>query len=288
MKMPKSQFSQVLDKGNFSGVRSGMLSFPSIDPVIFSIGPLQVRWYGMMYVLGFTASYFLVRCQINKLRLKTLAAEFENLNFILIISMVLGGRLGYVFFYNFSYYMEHPLEILATWHGGMSFHGGVLGLLVGGLLYCRRKELNFLETADIYVVTIPIGLGLGRIGNFINAELYGRVTEVPWAMVFPGGGALPRHPSQIYEALLEGLLLFIILWNLKTKKYTWKWGHGTMLGAFLVFYGIFRIFIEFFRQPDAHIGFMAGFITRGQLLSAVMICAGVILFFNVKKKTNES
>lgn len=264
---------------------SSMLSFPTIDPVIFNIGPLQIRWYGMMYVLGFAAAYMLVRLQINRYRLRALAAEFENLNFVLIICLVLGGRLGYVFFYNFSYYIQHPLEIFATWHGGMSFHGGVLGLVLGGYLFCRKKGLNFLETADIYVVTTPVGLGLGRIGNFINAELYGRVSDVPWAMVFPGGGPLARHPSQLYEAILEGLLLFVILWRLKTVKHLRRWGHGTMLAAFLALYGIFRIFIEFFRQPDAHIGFLAGFLTRGQLLSAVMICAGLILFFNVQKQT---
>lgn len=262
-----------------------MLSFPNIDPVLVSLGPLQVRWYGLMYVLGFCASYLLVRHQLQKFRLEKLAAEFENLNFMLIISLVLGGRLGYVLFYNFSYYLQHPLETLATWHGGMSFHGAVLGLILAGYLYCRKKGLNFLEAADIYVVTTPVGLGLGRLGNFINAELYGRVSNVPWAMVFPGGGPLARHPSQLYEALLEGVLLFIILWRLKTIKYRRRWGHGTMLAAFLMLYGIFRIVVEFFRQPDAHIGFLAGFLTRGQLLSAIMICAGLILYFNVK--TNQ-
>ncbi|MFH1217630.1 MAG: prolipoprotein diacylglyceryl transferase [Pseudomonadota bacterium] len=262
-----------------------MLSLPDIDPVILRLGPLQIRWYGMMYVLGFAASYFLVRYQVNKFRLEKLAAEFENLNFILIISLVLGGRLGYVFFYNSSYYMNHPLEILATWHGGMSFHGAVLGLLLGGYLFCRKKGLNFLETADIYVVTTPIGIGLGRIGNFINAELYGRVSDVPWAMVFPGAGPLPRHPSQLYEALIEGVLLFVLLWHLKTVKHRNRWAHGSMLAAFLGLYGIFRIFVEFFRQPDAHIGFLLGFVTRGQLLSVFMICAGLILYFNVKNKS---
>ncbi len=276
---------QLLDKRYFSGLKSAMLSLPDIDPVIFQLGPLQIRWYGMMYVLGFAASYFLVRHQMNTFRLDKLAAEFENLNFILIISLVLGGRLGYVFFYNASYYLSHPLEILATWHGGMSFHGAVLGLLLGGYLFCRKKGLNFLETADIYIVTTPIGLGLGRIGNFINAELYGRVSDVPWAMLFPGAGPLPRHPSQLYESLLEGLLLFVLLWRLKTEKQRHRWGHGTMLAAFLILYGVFRIFVEFFRQPDAHIGFLLGVVTRGQLLSAFMICAGLILYFNVKNRS---
>ncbi len=265
-----------------------MFSFPHIDPVIVSLGPLKVRWYGLMYVLGFMASWFLVRYQIQKLNLTRLEAEFENLNFILIICLVLGGRLGYVAFYNFSYYLQHPLEILATWHGGMSFHGGVLGIIIGGFIFCRKKGLNFLETADIYVITTPIGLGLGRIGNFINGELYGRVSDAPWAMVFPGGGPLARHPSQLYEALLEGVLLFVICWNLRAVKMSKQWGHGTLLAAFLLFYGIFRIIVEFFREPDAHIGFLAGFVTRGQLLSAAMICAGFILFITVKNKKNAN
>ncbi len=263
-----------------------MLSYPHIDPVLLKLGPLQVRWYGLMYVLGFCASYLLVRRQISQFHIKTLAEEFENLNFTLLISLVVGGRVGYVLFYNFSYYIDHPLEIFATWHGGMSFHGAVLGLILAGWLYCRKKRLNFLETADIYVVTTPIGLGLGRIGNFINGELFGRVSNVPWAMVFPGAGPAPRHPSQLYEALLEGVVLFIILWRLKNVKYRRGWAHGSMLAAFLIFYGVFRIFIEFFRQPDAQIGYLAGCITRGQLLSAVMICAGLILLFNVKNKSS--
>lgn len=256
-----------------------MLSFPQIDPVIIGVGPLKIRWYGLMYVLGFMASWLLVRYQIRTLQLQRLEVEFENLNFTLIICLVLGGRLGYVFFYNASYYLQHPLEILATWHGGMSFHGGVLGIIIGGFIFCRKKGLNFLETADIYVITTPIGLGLGRIGNFVNGELYGRVSDVPWAMVFPDGGPLARHPSQLYEALLEGVLLFIICWKLRAVKARKQWAHGTLLAAFLAFYGAFRSIVEFFREPDAHIGLMAGFLTRGQLLSSVMICAGFLLFF---------
>jgi len=196
------------------------MTFPNIDPIIFSLGPLHVRWYGLMYVLGFTASYLLVQKQIRDFSYKELTPHFENLNLVLILSVVLGGRLGYVFFYNFSYYMQHPLEIPATWTGGMSFHGAVIGCLVGGVLFTKIKKLNFWTCADLYVVTIPVGLGLGRLGNFINGELYGRTSDVPWAMVFPGGGPLPRHPSQLYELLLEGALLFTILWILKGRPCT--------------------------------------------------------------------
>lgn len=256
-----------------------MLPYPEIDPVLLRIGPLSLHWYGLMYVLGFCATFFLVRRQIRLYNIKELAPLFENLNMVLLISLVVGGRIGYVLFYNFSYYLRHPLEIINTLAGGMSFHGALLGVLVGGFWYCRRHHLDFLKMADIYVATIPVGLGLGRIGNFINGELYGRVTDVPWAMVFPDGGPLPRHPSQLYEAALEGVLLFVLLvWmaRLKRKK---GWGHGSVLALFLFYYGILRSFAELFRAPDSHIGLMAGFLSRGQLLSSVMIGGGALLFW---------
>jgi phosphatidylglycerol:prolipoprotein diacylglycerol transferase len=255
-----------------------MLNYPNIDPVIFAVGPLKVRWYGMMYVLGFVATLLLVKHQIKKFNFKELDIHFENLNLVLIISLVLGGRLGYVLFYNLPYYLSHPAEVLATWQGGMSFHGGMLGLIIGAVLFCRRKDLDFWRVADFYTVTIPIGLGLGRIGNFINGELYGRVTDVPWAMVFPGGGPLPRHPSQLYEALLEGPALFLILWFLKEKQTPpSSWPSGSMMAICMVLYGAIRIFVEFFREPDAHLGFIVAGFTMGQLLSVLMIAAGIVL-----------
>ena len=257
------------------------MTFPTIDPVIFSLGPLQVRWYGLMYVLGFAATYVLVQKQIRKFSYKELEPWFENLNLVLILSVVIGGRLGYVLFYNFSYYLQHPLEIPATWTGGMSFHGACLGVMLGGWLYVRKKKLEYWKCADLYAVTIPIGLGLGRLGNFINGELYGRASSVPWAMVFPGGGPQPRHPSQLYEMLLEGLLLFTLLWALKGKP--WKrnkyWPHGSMTALFLIGYGCVRMFVELFRQPDQHIGFLLGSITMGQLLSSLMILGGIFLWW---------
>ena len=262
-----------------------MMTFPNIDPVIFAIGPLQVRWYGLMYVLGFAATLLLVKYQIKKFSFKELDVHFENLNLVLILSLVLGGRLGYVLFYNLPYYLKHSLEILATWQGGMSFHGGMLGLIIGGIIFCRKKGLDFWRVADIYTVTIPIGLGLGRIGNFINAELYGRVTDVAWGMVFPGGGPLPRHPSQLYEAFLEGAVLFLILWFLKEKQNPpASWPSGSMMAICMILYGIFRIIVEFFREPDAHLGFITAGITMGQLLSSLMIAAGIILFLVRKKQ----
>ena len=250
-----------------------MLRFPKIDPSIIEIGPLKLRWYGLMYVLGFVAAYHLVRHQIKKFRLGNLEEHFENLNFVLLLSLVLGGRLGYVLFYNPGYYRRHPAEIIATWQGGMSFHGALIGLLLGGLIYCRRHRLDFWRVADLYVVAGPVGLGLGRIGNFINGELYGRVSEVPWAMVFPGGGPLPRHPSQLYEALLEGVLLFTILWRAKDRYRQ----AGAMLALFLVAYGVLRCVAELFRQPDPQLGFLFGPLTMGQLLSGGMITAGLLI-----------
>ena len=258
-----------------------MLSFPSIDPVIISLGPLQVRWYGLMYVLGFAASYILVRKQIRENNYHALALHFDNLNLLLIVAVVLGGRLGYVLFYNFSYYLRHPMEILATWNGGMSFHGACLALPVAGWLYCRHHQLDFWKCADIYTATVPIGLALGRIGNFLNGELFGRISTVPWAVVFPDGGPLPRHPSQLYEALLEGCLLFILLWSNRQKPWQQRpgWPHGTVLALFLVAYGVLRTSIESVREPDAHIGFIFGSLTMGQILSSLMILTGCAIWW---------
>ncbi|GAB6190258.1 prolipoprotein diacylglyceryl transferase [Desulfocastanea catecholica] len=256
------------------------LTFPEIDPIIFSLGPLHVRWYGLMYVLGFLASYALVRRQIREYQYQPLADHFENLNLVLILMVVVGGRLGYVFFYNFSYYLAHPLEIPATWTGGMSFHGACLALLLGGWIYCRKKNIDFWKTADIYAATLPIGLGLGRIGNFINGELYGRATDLPWGMVFPGGGPSPRHPSQLYESFLEGVVLFILLWSVRKKPWTRNryWPHGSIIALFLVGYGCLRIVVENFREPDQQLGYLFNLVTMGQLLSALMVICGLVVW----------
>jgi phosphatidylglycerol:prolipoprotein diacylglycerol transferase len=254
--------------------------FPNIDPVIFSVGPLHVRWYGLMYVLGFTASYLLVQAQLKRFSFPELQKHFENLNLFLILSVIVGGRLGYVLFYNFSYYLAHPLEIPATWSGGMSFHGACLAVFLTGWAFCRKNGIDFWKSADLYAVTLPIGLGLGRIGNFINGELFGRVTDVPWGMVFPGGGPLPRHPSQLYEAMLEGVCLFFLLWAVHRRPWLSKkyWPHGSIIALFFIGYGIVRIIVENFRQPDAQLGFVGGIFTMGQLLSLVMVIGGAILW----------
>ncbi len=264
------------------------LTYPEIDPIIFSLGPLHVRWYGLMYIFGFLATYLLVRKQISEFRYTQLSDHFENLNLVLILCVVIGGRLGYVLFYNFSYYLAHPLEIPATWTGGMSFHGACVALLIGGWIYCRKKKIDFWKTADIYAATFPIGICFGRIGNFINGELYGRVTDVPLGMVFPGGGPVPRHPSQLYEAFLEGFVLFMLLWSVRKKPWQKKqfWPHGTIISLFFVGYGCVRIIVENVREPDQQIGYLFDIFTMGQLLSTVMVAAGLLVWgFRVKKLT---
>jgi phosphatidylglycerol:prolipoprotein diacylglycerol transferase len=226
-----------------------------------------------MYLIGFACSYLLVRYQIKKRDLPISKETVQDIYFYIILGIIIGARLGYVFFYNISDYIRNPLEILAVWHGGMSFHGGLVGALLGGLYIQRKKELDFWLFSDLIFVTAPIGLGLGRIGNFINGELFGRITDVPWAMVFPGGGSLPRHPSQLYEAVFEGMVLFVLLWLLKDRMRT----RGCMTALFLVFYGVIRFVIEFFREPDLQVGFIVSFLTMGQILSFLMIIAGLYI-----------
>jgi len=246
----------------------------NIDPVIFDLGPIRVGWYGMMYVLGFLASYLLVRYQMKKKDSGLSKPEVENLYFYLILGLMIGARLGYVLFYDLKVYLADPFEIIAIWHGGMSFHGGLIGVLLVGILFSWKNRKSFWKIADLVIVTAPIGLGLGRIGNFINGELYGRVTQVPWGMIFPKGGALPRHPSQLYESAVEGGVLFLILWFIKDKKIP----TGGLLAIFLFLYGAFRFVLEFFREPDAQLGFIIGPFTMGQILCFFMILAGMGLF----------
>ncbi|GAB4413416.1 MAG: prolipoprotein diacylglyceryl transferase [Thermodesulfovibrionales bacterium] len=263
-----------------------MIQYPNISPEILRIGPFAVRWYGVMYLLGFASSYLLVKYQIKKKGL-SLGRDFvTSLYSYIILGLLAGARLGYVIFYNLSYYIQHPLEIFAVWHGGMSFHGGLIGSIVAGIVFCKKYRIDFWLVSDLVIVTAPIGLGLGRLGNFINGELYGRVTNVPWSMVFPSGGPLPRHPSQIYEFLLEGVTLFAILWFLKDKNLK----AGVISSLFLILYGMFRFTVEFFREPDLQLGFIIGPFTMGQVLSAGMIAfgAGILLHlisgFKIKMK----
>jgi phosphatidylglycerol---prolipoprotein diacylglyceryl transferase len=259
-----------------------MIPYPNIPPEIvkfgpfdiagYEVGPIAIRWYGLMYLFGFLASWFLVRYQIKKQKLDLGPDFIETLYSYLVLGLLLGARLGEVIFYNPVYYFNNPSEIIAIWNGGMSFHGGLIGAVVAGLMYCHKAGVDKLLVADMVMVTAPIGLGLGRIANFINGELYGRVTDVSWAMIFPGQ-VLPRHPSQIYEFFLEGVLLFAILWFVREHV-----RRGTITALFLVLYGIFRSFAELFREPDEQLGFFLSFLTMGQILSGLMIIAGIVIY----------
>ncbi len=252
----------------------------NFDPILVQLGPVRVSWYGLMYVFGFLASYFLVLYQMKHKDFGISRQEVDSIYFYLALGLIIGARLGYVLFYDLSMYRKDPFEILFIWRGGMSFHGGLIGVLVGWFIFCWKNKKSLWRTADLFVITAPIGLGLGRIGNFINGELYGRVTQVPWGMIFPKGGPLPRHPSQLYESVLEGGVLFFILWFMKEKKLP----PGGLLAAFLSLYGGFRFFLEFFREPDVQLGFVFGPFTMGQVLSSFMIAVGIFLLFFLKKE----
>jgi phosphatidylglycerol:prolipoprotein diacylglycerol transferase len=257
-----------------------MIPHPSIDPEIVRFGPLSIRWYGVMYLIGFAASYLLVKEQIKKRGLSLSRDFLESLYTCIILGLVIGARLGYIFFYDLSAYLRHPLEILAVWHGGMSFHGGLIGSVACGIWYCRRSRADAWLVADLVTATAPIGLGMGRLGNFINGELYGRVTDMPWGMIFPNGGVIPRHPSQLYEFFLEGVVLFAVLWIVKDRVRR----SGVLLSIFIMLYGGIRIFVEFFREPDSQLGLVLGPFTMGQLLSACMVLGGLVLYFTRQKK----
>jgi len=227
-----------------------------------------------MYVIGFLLVYRLGKQQIierGEWETQVPAQHYEGLFSWLILGVLIGGRLGYALFYNFSYYFSHPVEILYVWQGGMSFHGGLIGPVVAGWYYCRRHELPFLMLADRLFTAAPLALAFGRLGNFINAELWGRVTDAPWGMIFPNAGPEPRHPSQLYELSLEGIALFCVLWFTRRKE----WPNGARVALFLVGYAAARIFCEFFRQPDPQIGFLFGPVTMGMVLSSLMLVAGV-------------
>jgi phosphatidylglycerol:prolipoprotein diacylglycerol transferase len=252
-----------------------LIPYPHINPEIVRIGPFAVRWYGLMYLFGFAASYVLVTYQVKKKSLAMSRDFLDSLYTFIVLGLIIGARLGYVLFYNLSFYLQHPLEIFAVWEGGMSFHGGLIGSVLAGLWCCKRFAKDPWQVADLVMVTAPIGLGFGRLGNFINGELYGRVTDVPWAMVFPAGGPLPRHPSELYEFFLEGVVLFTVLWIVKDRVRK----AGVLTALFITLYGVFRFLVEFFREPDAQLGFILGPFTMGQVLSACMALVGAILLY---------
>ena len=253
-----------------------MLTYPNIDPVAISIGPLSIHWYGLMYLVGFTIAYYLMLHRAKQPNSGWTKDQVGDLIFYSAMGVVLGGRFGYVIFYNFDKFLNDPLWLFAIWEGGMSFHGGLLGVAVAVYLFARRYKKTFYGVTDFGTPMVPIGLLTGRLGNFIGGELWGRTTDVPWAMVFPKGGPDPRHPSQLYEMALEGFVLFAIMWIYSRKP------RPTMAvsGTFLIGYGAFRFFVEFFREPDSHIGFdLLGSITRGQLLCIPMIVFGAAIIY---------
>jgi phosphatidylglycerol---prolipoprotein diacylglyceryl transferase len=251
-----------------------LLPYPHIDPVLVRLGPLAIRWYGLAYVAAFIGAAFVLRELNSRWRLHL--SEDDQLEILLaaVIGVIVGARLGYVVFYGLGTYLKAPLTIFALWDGGMSFHGGLIGILIAGIVESRRLKVPFLTLCDIGAVAAPIGFFFGRLANFVNDELWGRVTSVPWAMVFPNApGGLPRHPSQLYEAALEGLVLFAVMWMLSRRVRP----RGTEIGWLLLLYGCFRTFVEFFRQPDVQIPALPFGVTMGQLLSVPMIVAGAAL-----------
>lgn len=263
---------------------SKYIEFPNFDPVIFHIyGPMALRWYSLAYILGIVIGWFYIKFIIQKYKPARFSLKYlDDLVAWVVLGVVIGGRMGHILFYDFMRYLTHPLEIFKVWEGGMSFHGGLLGVVVSSYIFSKRRKLAFLQITDLMALATPIGLGLGRIANFINGEVFGRVTDVPWAVLFPAGGYLPRHPSQLYEAFLEGLALFVIINVLVLGKNRLS-RHGYASGLFLLGYGSFRIIIEFFREPDAHLGYFLTCITMGQIISLPLVVFGISLIKRSKK-----
>ncbi len=250
-----------------------MLTAPNIDPVALQLGPVQVHWYGLMYVIGFVALWWLAGRRAKQPGSGWTPEQVSDIVFYGALGVILGGRLGYVVFYNLNVYLANPWSVFRVWDGGMSFHGGLVGVMLAMWLWGRTQQKSFLQVADFLAPWVPIGLGAGRIGNFLNQELWGRVTDVPWGMVFRNAGVLPRHPSQLYQAALEGLVLLIILWLFSRKPHP----TGAVTGLFGMLYGVFRFGVEFVREPDAQLGFVLGPLTQGQLLSLPMIIIGAAI-----------
>jgi len=260
-----------------------MIIYPNIDPVALAIGPLKIHWYGISYLVAFLGSWLLLHYRTKNFDSPIQSKQIDDILFYAAVGVIIGGRLGYTLFYNFDHFIHNPIVLLQIWNGGMSFHGGLLGVLIAMWLYARKIGVSFFQITDFIAVVVPFGLGCGRIGNFINAELWGRPSDLPWAMVFPTDPlALPKHPSMLYEFLLEGVLLFIILWIYAGKKRPIQ----AISGLFLIFYGLFRFLVEIVRQPDAHMGdngfIYSDWLTQGMLLSVPMILFGLWLFYTAK------
>ncbi|WP_025386727.1 prolipoprotein diacylglyceryl transferase [Legionella oakridgensis] len=259
-----------------------MLAFPHIDPVAFSLGPVSVHWYGLMYLLGFLLAWILAHWRVKHYQLDWTSEQIGDLIFFSAIGVIIGGRLGYMLFYNTQQLIHQPWVIFKLWEGGMSFHGGLLGVILALWLFAYKVKKRFLDVTDFVVPLVPLGLAAGRAGNFINGELWGRPTDVPWAMIFPQVDFQPRHPSQLYEFGLEGIALFILVWWYASKPRPL----GCVSAVFFVGYAISRLIVECFRQPDAQLGFIAfGWLTMGQLLSIPMLLIGIVFLW---MKRNEN
>ncbi|WP_210397141.1 prolipoprotein diacylglyceryl transferase [Motiliproteus sediminis] len=251
-----------------------MLTYPHIDPVALELGPLKIHWYGLMYLGGFAAAWWLAKRRAQAEGSGWSREQVSDLIFYCALGVVLGGRLGYVLFYNFERFLAEPLWLFAVWEGGMAFHGGLLGVTAAILWFARKQHKDFFAVTDFVAPLVPIGLGLGRLGNFIGGELWGRATDLPWAMVFPRADALARHPSQLYQFALEGVVLFSVLWWFSSRPRP----AGSVAGLFLTLYGCFRFLVEFVREPDQQLGYIAfDWLTMGQLLSLPMVIGGVVL-----------
>lgn len=260
-----------------------MIPFPPIDPVAFTLGPVAVHWYGLSYIVGIGLGWGLLHDRAGHSNGRWSRDQVADLVFYAALGAVLGGRLGYILFYNLESYLAQPLSILAVWRGGMSFHGGLLGMTLALVWFARANQRGFLEVADYLVPVVPIGLGLGRIANFVNQELWGAPTLQPWGVLFtnPAAGGVARHPTQLYEAFLEGLVIFIILNWIARKPHA----HGSVLAYFLILYAMFRFAVEFVREPDAHIGYLAfDWLTMGQLLSVPMVLIGLVMLVALGKR----
>jgi len=259
-----------------------MLIHPQFNPIALQLGPLAVHWYGLMYLAGFLTFLWLGRKRIASLQNSRIDNKaLDDLLFYGVLGVILGGRIGYVIFYKAAYYFSHPLEIFAVWQGGMSFHGGFLGVLIAMILFAHKHEIRWLQLTDFIAPLVPPGLAFGRLGNFINGELWGRPADVPWAMIFPKVDNIPRHPSQLYEFALEGLALFTLLWVYSKKPRP----VGTVSGLFLAGYGCFRFIVEFTREPDDFLGLLSLGMSMGQWLSLPMVAAGVLLMVHSYRRT---
>ena len=264
------------------------LPFPDIDPVALSLGPLQIRWYALAYLAGFVGGWIYAGWLVDRDRDRRPNREdIDNILPWMVLGVILGGRLGYVLFYNLPYYLENPEQIPFIWEGGMSFHGGLLGVAAVIIGFCRYYKIPVLAMGDTVSAVVPVGIFFGRLANFVNGELFGRITTVPWAVVFPNGGGLPRHPSQLYEALLEGLVLFLVL-HFMARNANIRRCRGMIFGTLLIGYGLSRFIVEFYREPDPQLGLFLDYLSMGQIMCLPMMIVGAVIISYARKNSKKA